>query len=81
MTPETHPERFGTFFDTANPKLKSSDYYGITAAMRDGAPDYAAAQRILIGMVESGLASWWPGMALIAVNRGQLNLGVKSDGI
>lgn len=60
----------------------ASDYYGITAAIKDGAPDYAAAQRKLVGMVASGAASWWPGMELIAVNRreqGQLNLGVKSD--
>ena len=71
-------------FDTANPALKAAGYYGITAAMRHHGCDYGEAQRVLIALVESGAASWWPGMELIAVNRGeqgQLNLGVKSDGI
>lgn len=49
-------------------------YYGITAAMKDGCADYAAAQRRLISMVETGDAEWWPGMTLIAVNRGEQQL-------
>ena len=58
--------------------MTASDYYGITAAQRELGCDYAQAQRKLIEMVAAGAAEWWPGMALIAVNRGdqgQLNLG------
>lgn len=58
----------------------NSDYYGLTAALKDGCADYASAQRKLIGMVESGVASWWPGMTLIAVNRGdQQLLNLRND--
>ena len=60
--------------------MSSSDYYGITAAQRQHGCDYAQAQRKLIEMVETGTAEWWPGMTLIAVNRGvhgQLLLGAK----
>ena len=63
-------------------QMSASDYYGITAAIKDGAQDYAAAQRKLVEMVDSGAATWWPGRELIAVNRGeqgQLNLGAKSN--
>lgn len=59
-------------------------YYGLCQAQREHKLDAWGAQKLLIGMVESGAATWWPGRELIAVNRGeqgQLNLGVKSDGI
>lgn len=62
----------------------ASDYYGITAAQRQHGCDYAQAQRKLIEMVATGVAEWWPGMTLIAVNRGvqgQLPLGASSGGI
>ncbi len=58
--------------------MSAADYYGITAAAAEHGCDYAAAQRHLIKMVETGAATWWPERVLIAVNRGeqgQLDLG------
>lgn len=59
----------------------SANYYGLTAAQREHKCDHAQAQKILVRMVESGAATWWPDRVLIAVNRGeqgQLNLNAPA---